>query len=263
LKLVHLASTTWFILCISYILILTLRQAGVKWWIVFSLSGHGLLISLTLISLYLFAIFRGVSSSQKVQIEHPLTSTNYYRVFYVITPLLGGLAGCIGMVGISTLGQFTSGVALGTLGMTFLVWVIVDPLVSLLEPILLPASRKHRLERITRAKALRQSKKKNRENLLREVLVKEELQQQQWREILTPIAEKLVSMLSSGEIDFNQMESEVVGIGVNAWQIGGLNCMRELRSMVIDLVEEQNKSSIDYIGLWWDGIGSWRQPALV
>jgi hypothetical protein len=263
LKFVHLASTTWFILCISYILVLTLRQAGVKWWILFSLSGQGLLISLTLISLYLFAIFRGVSSSQKVQIEHPLTSTNYYRIFYVITPLLGGLAGCIGMVGISTLGQFTSGVSLGTLGMTFLVWVIVDPLIGLLEPVLLPLSRKHRVERVARAKALRQRKKENRENLLQEILVKEELQQQHWREMLTPIAEKLASMLTSDEIAFKQMECEVVGIGVDAWQIGGLSCMKELRNMVIDLVEEHNKSSIDYIGLWWDGIGSWRQPTLV
>ncbi|NQT02053.1 MAG: hypothetical protein HQ580_08525, partial [Planctomycetes bacterium] len=120
LKLVHLASTIWFIICIGYILVLTLRQAGVHWWVVFSLSGYGLLIALILISLYLFAIFRGISSSQKVQIEHPLTSTNYYRAFYVITPLLGGLAGCLGMIGISTVGQFASGVALGTLGTTFL-----------------------------------------------------------------------------------------------------------------------------------------------
>jgi hypothetical protein len=263
LKLIHLASTIWFILCISYILILTLRQAGVKWWIVFSLSGQGLLISFTLISIYLFAIFRGVSSSQKVQIEHPLTSTNYYRIFYVITPLLGGLAGCIGMVGISTFGQFTSGVALGTLGMTFLVWVIVDPLVGLLEPVLLPTSRKHRIERIARAKVLRQSKQKNRENLLREVLVKEKLEKEQWREVLSPIAEKLASMLTSDEIDFEQKQCEAIGMGVDAWQIGGLSCMRELHNMAIDLAEEKNKSFFDYTGLWWDGIGSWRQPTLV
>jgi hypothetical protein len=263
LKFVHLASTTWFILCISYILVLTLRQAGIRWWIVFSLSGHGLLISLTLISLYLFAIFRGVSSSQKVQIEHPLTSTNYYRIFYVITPLLGGLAGCIGMIGISTLGQFTSGVALGTLGMTFLVWVVVDPLIGLMEPLLLPTSRKHRIERISRAKVLRQTKHNNRESLLREILVKEQLEQQRWHEVLTPVAEKLASMLTSDEIDFDKMEYEAVGIGVNAWQIGGLGCMRELRSMVEGLVEEKNKSYVDYIGLWWDGIGNWRQPTIV
>ncbi len=263
LKFVHLASTSWFVICICYILVLTLRQAGVKWWIVFSLSGHGLLIALMLISLYLFAIFRGISSSQKVQIEHPLTSTNYYRLFYVITPLLGGLAGCLGMIGISTLGQFTSGVALGTLGTTFLVWVVVDPLAGLLEMLLPPASRKHRVERIARAKELRLSRQESRENLLKEVLVKETLEQQQWREELKSKAEKLAAMLTADGIDFKEVENEAVGIGVNAWRIGGLSCMRELRDMAMDLAKEKDKYVVDYVGVWWDGIGSWREPSLV
>lgn len=263
LKFVHLTSTVWFILCIGYILVLTLRQAGVKWWIVFSLSGHGLLIALMLISLYLFAIFRGISSSQKVQIEHPLTSTNYYRVFYVITPLLGGLAGCLGMIGISTVGQFTLGVTLGTLGTTFLVWVIVDPLVGLLEMLLPQTSRRHRVERITNAKALRQSKQENRDNLLKDVLVEEELKLQHWREVLKPKAEQLAAMLTTDEINLKHIESEAIGIGVNAWQTGGLSCMKELRNMAIDLAKERDKSCVDYIGVWWDGIGSWREPSLV
>jgi len=263
LKLVHLASTIWFIICIGYILVLTLRQAGVHWWVVFSLSGYGLLIALILISLYLFAIFRGISSSQKVQIEHPLTSTNYYRAFYVITPLLGGLAGCLGMIGISTVGQFASGVALGTLGTTFLVWVIVDPLAGLLEMQLPPASRRHRSERLARAKALRQRRQESRDNLLKDILVKEELGRRRWHEVLKPKAEILAGMLTADEIDFKKVGCEAGGIGVNAWQIGGLSCMRELRDMAIDLAKKRNKSVVDYIGVWWDGIGSWREPSLV
>ena len=263
LRLIHLASTVWFIICIGYILVLTLRQAGVNWWVVFSLSGHGALVALVLISLYLFAIFRGISSSQKVQIEHPLTSVSYYRAFYVITPLLGGLAGCLGMIGISTIGQFVLGVALGTLGTTFLVWVIVDPLAGLLEMLLPPVSRRHRSERLVRAKALRQNRQKNRESLLKEVLVKEELQRRHWREVLKPKAEKLASMLTADEIDFKQVERQAVGMGVNAWQIGGLSCMRELRDMAMALAKESNKSVVDYVGVWWDGIGSWREPSLV
>ncbi len=263
LKLVHLTSTVWFVICIVYILVLTLRQAGVHWWIVFSLSGHGLLIALILISLYLFAIFRGISSSQKVQIEHLLTSTNYYRLFYVMTPLLGGFAGCLGMIGISTVGQFASGVALGTLGTTFLVWVIVDPLTGLLEVLLPSVSRRHRSQRIARAKALRQNRQEKRESLLQDVFVKEEQKRQQWRDVLKPKAEILASMLAADEIDFTQIECEAVGIGVKAWQIGGLSCMRELHDMAIELAGEKNKSVVDYIGVWWDGIGSWRQPSLV
>ncbi len=169
----------------------------------------------------------------------------------------------MGMIGISTAGQFILGVALGTLGTTFLVWVIVDPLVGLVEMLLPPTSRQHRVERIAQAKALRQSKQENRDNLLKEVLAKEKLQQQQWREALKPKAEQLVKMLTDDEIDFKQAEREAVGLGVNAWQIGGLSCMRELRNMAIDLAKERNKSFVDYIGVWWDGIGSWREPSLV
>jgi hypothetical protein len=263
LKSAHLASTVWFIICISYIFGLTLRQAGVNWWILFSLSGHGLLIALMLISLYLFAIFRGISSSQKVKIEHPLTSTSYYRIFYVITPLLGGLSGCLGMIGISTPGQFVSGVALGTLGTTFFVWVVVDPLAGLLEMLLLPTSRHHHFERIARAKAQRQISHERRENLLSEVLVNEKLERQQWQEILKSKAERLALMLTSDETDFKQFECEAVGIGVNAWQIGGLSCMRELRDMAMDLAKEKDKSVVDYVGVWWDGIGSWREGSHV
>ena len=74
---IHFVSTAWFILCVGYIGILALRQAGVNWWILFSLTGYGVLIALVLISLYLFAIFRGISSSQKVKVEHPLTCTAF------------------------------------------------------------------------------------------------------------------------------------------------------------------------------------------
>jgi hypothetical protein len=262
LKIVHLTSTVWFIICIGYILVLTLRQAGFRWWIVFSLSGQGVLIALILISLYLFAIFRGISSSQKVQIEHPLTSTIYYKLFYVITPLFGGLAGCLAMTGISTVGQFFLGIALGTLGMTFLVWVIVDPLTGLLEMLLPSASRRHRAERLAQAKELRQSKQKDRESLLKNVFVEEELERRRWRTELKPQAEKLAGLLTTNITDFKRAEREAVGIGVKAWQTGGLSCMRELRDMAIDLAKEGNESVVDYVGVWWDGIGSWRDQLL-
>ncbi|MBN2314165.1 MAG: hypothetical protein JXM79_09565, partial [Sedimentisphaerales bacterium] len=94
LRKAHIAGTIWFVLAVGYIFVLALRQAGVRWWVVFSLSGHGVLIVSVLVSLYLFAIFRGISSSQNVEIEHPLTSSTYYAAFYLLTPFLGGLAGC-------------------------------------------------------------------------------------------------------------------------------------------------------------------------
>jgi len=264
LRTIHLAGTVWFIVCVSFILVLALLQAGVKWWVVFSLSGHGVLIIFLLVSLYLFVIFKGIRSSQTVQAEHPLTSTTYYMVFYVTTPFLGALAGCLGYLGIATGIQFLLGVALGTFVATFLVWVIVDPVAGVLEVMLLPASRRSRAERLALAKAQREKQQRDRERLLEEILEKEESQKRHWREVLKGEAEKLAGLLTVDVTDFKQAEREAVDIGANAWQIGGLGCMQQLHEMAIDICRQRNKNKdvVDYIGLWWDGIGSWRNPSL-
>lgn len=264
LRRVHIASTIWFVLAVAYILVLTLRQAGVRWWVVFSLSGHGVLIVLVLVSLYLFAIFRGISSSQKVQIEHPLTSTTYYAVFYVVTPFLGGLAGCLGMIGAYSVAHFLLGIAMGTLGVTFLVWVILDPAFGLLE-MLLPTSRKHRTQRLAQARAERESRQRERERLLAQVLAEEDSDRRCWRELLRPQAEKLAALLAGEEADLRQAEREAVGVGVSAWQTGGLSCMREVRDMTMALCKEKgrDRTIVDHISFWWDGIGNWRAKPLV
>jgi hypothetical protein len=263
LRITHIASTAWFILCVGYILVLSLRQAGVRWWVVFSLSGHGVLIILVLVSLYLLAIFRGISSNQKVLPEHPLTSTIYYAVFYVVAPFLGSLAGLLGMIGTNSISQFLLGIAMGTLGTTFLVWVIVDPVICLFEMIL-PVSRKNRTLRLTRAKAEREEKQKAKVRLLEDVFEKEESDRLYWQEVLKPQAEKLAGLLTADIPDITKVEHEAVSIGVSAWQTGGLSCMRELRDMAIAICKQkhQNRATIDYISFWWDGIGNWRAESL-
>lgn len=259
LKIVHMASTVWFIMSVGYMLVSALRQAGIHWWVVFSLSGHGALIILVLVSLYLLAIFRGISSSQKLQLEHPLTSTIYYAVFYVSAPFLGSLAGLLGMIGTHSISQFLLGIAMGTLGTTFLVWVIVDPAIGLFE-MLLPTSRKNRAQRLVQAKADKEKRQKERLNLLEEVIAKEDSDRLAWQQLLRPQAEKLAGLLISDGEDPKVSEQEAVGIGVKAWQTGGLSCMRELREMAISLCKQkrQNEAVVDYISFWWDGIGNWR-----
>ncbi len=263
LKLVHFGSTFWFMLCVGYILALMLRQAGFNWWVIFSLSGHSALLVFLLISLYLFAIFKGASRSHKIEVEHPLTSTNPYMVFYLIAPFLGSLAGFLGMIGVKTASQFLSGIVLGTLGTTFLVWVILDPLTILAET-LLPSSRKHRLERLDQIKRERQKRQIQQKRLLAEILAEEERNQQRWRQVLEPEAEKLAALPINNSPDINRIELEAIEIGVNAWQIGGLNCMRQLRDMATELCrkKEQDPMIIDYVSTWWDGIGQWHNPSL-
>ena len=264
LKITHFASTTWFILCICYILVLALRQAGVRWWVIFSLSGNSVVIVLLLISIYLFAIFKGFSRKQEV-VEHPLTSTNYYMFLYGVSPFLGALAACIGMIGVNNkVTQYVLGIAMGTLVATFLVWVIVDPVMGLLEILLPPASRKHRAERLAQAKEQREEKQKEHKRLLAEVLTKEQSANLSWQQALKPYAEKLAKLLTAKGIDFREAEREAVDIGVNAWQRGGLSCMRQLHNMAIEICRSKYQDSMifDYVLSWWDGIGSWRSPSL-
>jgi len=261
-KLTHFASTAWFVLCTGYILVLALRQAGFRWWVIFSLSGYSTLLILLLVSFYLFAVFRGIDRTQKIEIEHPLTSTTYYTMFYDTIPLLGCVAGCVGMTGSGKISELSSGIALGTLAVTFLVWIVIDPVIGFLEK-LLPASRKHRIRRLLQAKALRQQRQQEQNVLLEEALAMEERNRQRWQQALRPYSEKLARLLSN-QIDSKQTENEAVSIGANAWQIGGLNCMRQLYSMTIEQYKKdfQNPMDVNYLSSWWDGIGSWRNPAL-
>lgn len=260
---IHFVSTAWFILCVGYVGVLALRQAGVKWWILFSLSGHGVLIALILISLYLFAIFRGISSGQKVKVEHALTNTTQYAFFYVTTPFLGTLAGCLGMIGVETFSRFMLGITLGTLGTTFLVWIIIDPAMGLLE-MLLPASREHRADRLAKVRAEKESKQRDNQRLLNEISAMEESNRDRWHEQLKSQAEQLAELLAADVIDFEQAERQAVGIGAGAWHIGGLSCMRELRDMAVKICKEKYDKTdvVDYISFWWDGIGSWRSPSI-
>jgi len=206
-----------------------------------------------------------IHTDQSDQIEHPLTSTGYYTVFYVTIPFLGALAGCLGMIGVCTIvGQFLQGAALGTLAATFLVWVIVDPAAGVLEVWLSPAARIHRAQRVARTKVLREKEQEEREHLLADILEKEELKKQQWAELLKPQAEKLADLLRSDRIDFEAAERQATDIGASAWQIGGLCCMRQLREMAIEICKGQQGESafVDYISVWWDGIGNWRNPSM-
>jgi hypothetical protein len=166
------------------------------------------------------------------------------------------------MVGASTPGQFLAGTALGTLGTTFLVWVIVDPAAGLVE-MLLPASRKHRTERLARAEAEREKRRENHEKLLAEVFAKEESDRRCWREVLKPRAERLAALLASDAADLSLAEQEAVDFGAGAWQLGGLACMRQLRDMAISVSEQKGRHGTepDYISVWWDGIGTWRNPS--
>jgi hypothetical protein len=262
LKLTHVMSTIWFVVCVGYIFVLRLHQVGFKWWLIFSLSGHSAVAVFVLISVYLFALVRDMSGAQQIQVEHPFTSTHYYMGFYVAAPLLGGLAGVFGMIGTTEVSRYALGVAMGTLGTTFCVWVVLDPVTGLIE-MLLPASRRHRTERLAQAEVERQARQQKRDQLLADAVAREEQERERWRRILEPEAQRLAALLTD-DAPAERAEQEAVDIGAHAWRLGGLSCMRQLRDMTISITETKTSpaKTTDYISYWWDGIGDWRRPSI-
>jgi hypothetical protein len=262
LKLTHVVSTIWFVVCVGYIVVVRLLEEGFNWWLIFSLSGHSAVFVFVLVSLYLFAIVRDVSGTQHIAVEHPFTSTHYYMVFYAAAPLLGGLAGVGSMAEVHALGRFALGIAMGTLGTTFGVWVVLDPAMGVME-MLLPSSRRHRTERLARTEAQRKARQQNRERLLANALTREEREHQRWREMLQPQAERLAALLANDVSDSTRAEQEAVDIGAQAWQLGGLNCMRQLRDMTMAITtkKKEREPPADYVSYWWDGVGDWRSPS--
>jgi len=261
LKLVHFGGTAWFVASAGFLLILALRQAGVNWWVIFSLSGYSAVLIFLLISLYLFAIFRGVVHPAKQ--EHPLTTSIYYMTFYDICPFLGASAGVIGTLGSLDPVQQLATVGIGTLATTFFVWIVLDPAIASLE-MLLPASRSHHRRRHAHIKVMREKQRVDNELLLTKLQEEETSKEQQLREFLPLVAEKLVELLVDYATKGSQIEPEVVQIGAGAWQMGGIICMRQLHEIAIETYQAQfeGRDFIDHIAIWWDGIGSWRTPAL-
>ncbi len=262
LKLVHFSGTAWFVASAGFLLIFALRDAGAGWWLIFSLSGYSAVLIFLLISLYLFAIFRGVVHPAKQ--EHPLTTSIYYMMFYDICPFLGALAGVVGTLGSLDPVQQLTTVGIGTLATTFFVWIVLDPAIASVET-MLPASRAARRRRQAHIKAMREKQRIDNERLLAKLQEEEASKQQQLRQLLPPMAEKLAALLADYAIKGIQIEPEVVQIGARAWQMGGIICMRQLHEMAINGYREQfqGRHFIDHIAIWWDGIGSWQAPLLV
>ena len=258
LKLIHLLSTIWFGLCVAYILILGLRQAGVRWWVIFSLSGHSAIIVFLMVSVYLFAVFRGADRSRKIVQEYPLSSTDYYMFFYGVVPFLGGLAGLSGVIGMHSATQFFLGISYATLGATFMVWVIIDPLIGIIE-ILLPASRRHRRERLALVRAKRAEQQRAREQLLADLEIREKTLRGERLAKLKPLSERLLELIRDDGDGYEQKEREAIDIGVKASRIGGLDGMRQLHEMTMEQFRSKQRDMprVDYITQWWDGIGGW------
>jgi hypothetical protein len=256
LKRIHVLGTIWFVTCAMFLLSLALHQAGFRWWIVFSFSGYSLVFFLFFINVYVFAIFRGVSRHQTI-LEHPLTTSTYYIAFYDLSPFLGSLAGFLCSITLPELGilGILSTVAEGTLTFTFLVWIFFDPLLGFIEN-LLPQCARHRKQRLAAEDEQKRLKEEEKQQLLASLEQKEAQNLRLWNETLEPTADRLAELLCRTHLD-EQAYRTIVQAGAQAWQLGGIICMRHLHQMVLNKTKQLE---VDCLALWWDGIGTWQKP---
>lgn len=257
-KTLHFISTAWFIVAVFYVLVTALRNWGVNWLVIFSLSGHSILIALLLISFYLFAIYRGVVRNENTEPEHPLSRTKSYMIFYDISPLLGGLAGLFATVGTTNLNQSISIITIGTFVVTFVVWIIIDPAIGLVE-IFLPKSIRSRRERVQRRKQFKIEQQQGHRELLIQLVEKQQEQKKQWQLSLASQAGELAAILSDFDGSDRGRKTKIIDIGFEAWQRGGENCMNELYEMALNSISRKPQTATaNYLAIIWDGIGTWK-----
>ena len=259
LKRIHIFGTAWFLFCAGALLVISLRQVGVNWWVIFSISGYSAVLFMFLLAFYLFALFRGVVRAQCVE-EHPLSTSTAYLFLYDSAPFLGAAAGLLGSLGISDWPAVMRMVTEGTIGMTFVTWVVLDSLVGGVES-MLPQSVAHRSRRLDEARAEKLRIQQDNAAMLDSLERRERELHRDWEAAFRDVAVKLAELYCGGDGDYEQLQSCTVEAGAKAWQMGKISCMRFVHRMIL---EEMNRRPggwhVDYATLWWDGIGSWRRP---
>ena len=146
---------------------------------------------------------------------------------------------------------------------TFLVWIIIDPFIILCETLMITRTKQppdYKVPEKHRVAASEISLKGQLEQLVQQHRIK----QDRWNNQLNPAADRLVELILTGEITKDSVEREVVDIGVKAWQTGGNGCMKKLHEMVAQRCNDQkyNPNGIEYVSLWWDGVGSWHNSPI-
>jgi len=259
LKRIHVLGTAWLVFSAVALLVLSLRQAGVNWWWVFSISGYSAILFTFLLAFFLFAMFRGVVRAQCAQ-EHPLSTSLAYLVFYDAAPFIGAVAGVLGSIGLADGFVAVCMVAEGTLGMTFITWVVVDSVVGGIES-LLPQSVQQRSRRLEAARAEKCRILQKNATMLMTLEQRENDLRQDWQAAFRDSVSELTSLCCGGPDKIRQLQNRVIETGAKAWMMGNISCMRFVHRMILEEMKRcPSGPCTDYAALWWDGIGSWRRP---
>ncbi len=258
LRKLHTAVTAQFTASAALIIFWSLYEAHLDWWAVFSISAHGIVIVFLGVLIYGFAVFRG-AVGERIEAEHPLSGSVYYRFFYVLVPILGGIAvGSDYLLGAGPL-EAVRGIALGTVLSAYVVWLFVDPALGMIESAL-PESRRLRAERLAAQRAKREALRTTKKRLLDEIRAKHREVLDGLRELIEERERELAELLAA--TDSNPAEGANRGalVALEIWQAGGMASLRELYTGVVERFEGDRRrwyaAVLDY---WWDGVGDWKR----
>jgi hypothetical protein len=236
-----------------------LRAAGVGWLVIFSLSGQSAAILFLFMTVYLFAIFRGASRAGALLVEHPLTGSKQYLEVYSLMPFLGGIVGLLSMIGVGNRFEVAAGCALGTLLSTFVLWIVIDPLLGAVE-LLVPSCQAAYDSRKAQEAAIRKEEQADRDKMLRDLAEDEVQKHRQWQVAFAGEAETLATLLRQATEGKKVDVRTAIEVGLLAWQSGGVECMQFLRERANEMVRrsDERESRYDFLAHWWHGVGGWR-----
>lgn len=260
LSILHGAATFQLAASTALVIFWTLKAAGFNWLALFSLSVQGVMVVGLGVLVYGFAAFRG-AVGRRTSVEFPLTGSYPYRAYYLVTPVLGGFVCGIDYLMAEGLVEGLRGFALGTVITTFVVWVLTDPFIGIIES-LLPASRRLRAGR--RALQLEARERHTRRN--RELLSRLREEKQARLAVLKPVVERhrdrLVRVLEDSRWDPDAGIEAGASIGFELWRLDGIDCMKEMYSSVMQSCPRSADGyPASHLEYWWDGIGEWRQES--
>jgi hypothetical protein len=260
LRILHTAVTAQFTASAAFIIVWTLYAAGLNWWAVFSLSAQAFVIVVLGVLIYGFAIFRG-AAGERIEAEHPLSGSIYYRLFYVIVPILGGIAAGIEYFADEGLVEGIRGFALGTVLSAYVVWLFVDAAVAIAESAL-PESRALRALRLARQRERREAARRQKEALIAAFRAEWSAARENLRPLLHRRAEELVALLAASAGNPSYGAGPAASIGLEMWQAGQMKCMKELFAEVERACSARSETHLlAMLDYWWDGIGAWRRRA--
>jgi len=258
LRISHIIVTVQYLLSATVVVAWILSYTGLHWPIVFSLLVQGLALMGLGALVYGFLAFRG-SVGERRPAEHPFSSSIYYRFLYLLLPVLGGLVGSIDYsLAVGPLYGLL-GLAFGTVFVASVMWLVIDPVVGLVESSF-GESRQLRRERLAVEREQREQRRREKQRFIDRLIAEQEARLAKLRPGLERHALRLQELLLASAEDPWRGCEEGAWIGLVTWQLAGPQVMKELYATTARLCGQAGRSDVlAHLDYWWDGVGGWRR----